>query len=1465
MKRNIKRLLASILICCSLLSLATPVMATDTTADPDTTVSVSTNSSEENSSTAGASDFSQDTDTPSGNTDEPNSDVDANDTVPGSATPSEPSDPPADKSETDASQEDTASDDAAPIELPDSLPADDEVGFNDTTDPDVEHNTDIEVGNTDTTDEEDDSSLDGAALFDLIDDDTAELLGIAVDNPASIEGIALLSNDIWAFYKSIDLGEKPNDSRNYIIHNNSFGIAIHRAYNSSEDKNYWAYCLDRYLGSNTSQDYGYTMKSLPNTPYYQVTKYAAALGYGNNSITRMQQMFGYTLNNTEAYQATQAAIWICQKVADGTYSTVNSAVSGMTIKLNPSHSDSDALNAAKAIANAALNLYNNGMSLAASKATLVSSNQTSATYRITITAKNCYGGYSATISGLTSSCSVTGSGNVTTSGVKSFSSTTANGTDTITIVLPKGTTSKTYSVTLNLKSYNQNYASNNSVLFADADSSSKQNFMVTGAGGLTPLSTTVSLSMQVDRLKNGRADITKKDAKTGEVVPGIVFALYEYSAKTNSYVNTGITATTNANGVASFTSMQYSADNLGRYRIFEAGTSKTHQVWTSPYVLFFNVGNGDYFYHSSAASDVSTKQTVSQNASGAYDFSFAVTAYDNPITGSLTMMKSDAETGKPLAGCTFELFERSVPTAWTDSGGTWVSTGKTAVTDSTGRAVFSNLTVTSKNVGKYQVREVSAPDGYEVDTSFQANIKLGTGYYQYSSMFTSTVSGWLKNGESATGSINGQTKTLVSAKSSSGGGFDFTVYMGDRHRVEWDAIIVYKLAKDPDGNTTYLSGTTFDLLEKQADGTWSKCCTLADISLNPGRYTIPKDDNGNPTYALQPGTTYKVVETAAPNGVINTGWESEEFVWAGTSDVEISYTCEDKIPTGAIQVKKTDAETGFPLAGLEFTVSAAEEISYTLNGQPSVLYQKGETIGTMTTGADGTASMDDLYYGSYLIKETSPLPNYKLEDVSFTAVVGAPEGYDSSNTYPESAAIGVTVYSGIATVTDYEEYHAAEHAKYVKDSDGYVIRYNRNADGTYTPAPDGSYAEVEYASVTNAPLHPKMAVAKLTDRTTDPQGGAVDFDAETGRYTEDKIPGTYFNGQTVTFTLTATNTGNVDLYNLYMMDVMSDSIWTVVENRDPQNTDSDVRTTDVTFRTADGTELAAGSTVETTLGNTVTITGVTYNDVSRAYIIDFDQLAADDSVSFYMTFTLYNYDNVNKNALPNDVYLFGQYLNHGTSGDLTDVPGGGEDEYDCHDKDAINVVALGSITIHKTNTDGQAVEGADFQLTDKNGTAVQFVLLEDGSYAATVTAENGDWVPAAQSGKDVTDNLISDKNGTIELTALPFGEYDLTELQTASSYTLLEEPIHITLPYTVVGAEDTSSDDVFYVPGTDGNGVNYYYHLTYDISNSAAFRLPATGGTPILLWLTAAGCLMSGISIILFGSQRKKRRNKNPI
>ena len=78
--------------------------------------------------------------------------------------------------------------------------------------------------------------------------------------------------------------------------------------------------------------------------------------------------------------------------------------------------------------------------------------------------------------------------------------------------------------------------------------------------------------------------------------------------------------------------------------------------------------------------------------------------------GSLTINKTDADTGKALAGVTYRLFD---------------STGNKIVdvtTDTDGKAVFADLPL-----GSYTYQEISAPEGYVVDdTKYPITITTGT-------------------------------------------------------------------------------------------------------------------------------------------------------------------------------------------------------------------------------------------------------------------------------------------------------------------------------------------------------------------------------------------------------------------------------------------------------------------------------------------------------------------------------------------------------------------------------------------------------------------------------------------------------------------------------------------------------------------------------------------------------------------
>ena len=78
--------------------------------------------------------------------------------------------------------------------------------------------------------------------------------------------------------------------------------------------------------------------------------------------------------------------------------------------------------------------------------------------------------------------------------------------------------------------------------------------------------------------------------------------------------------------------------------------------------------------------------------------------------GSLTINKTDADTGKALAGVTYRLF---------DSAGNKIAD---VTTGADGKAVFSDL-----SLGSYTYQEISAPEGYVVDdTKYPITITTGT-------------------------------------------------------------------------------------------------------------------------------------------------------------------------------------------------------------------------------------------------------------------------------------------------------------------------------------------------------------------------------------------------------------------------------------------------------------------------------------------------------------------------------------------------------------------------------------------------------------------------------------------------------------------------------------------------------------------------------------------------------------------
>ena len=86
-----------------------------------------------------------------------------------------------------------------------------------------------------------------------------------------------------------------------------------------------------------------------------------------------------------------------------------------------------------------------------------------------------------------------------------------------------------------------------------------------------------------------------------------------------------------------------------------------------------------------------------------------------------------------------------------------------------------------------------------------------------------------------------------------------------------------------------------------------------------------------------------------------------------------------------LHLSKEDSETGrsaqgdATLEGAVYGLYAREVVTHP-DGVSGVLYPKDAQVATMTTDADGNASVSDLYPGKYYVKEITPPEGYVLDE-----------------------------------------------------------------------------------------------------------------------------------------------------------------------------------------------------------------------------------------------------------------------------------------------------------------------------------------------------------------------------------------------------------------------------------------------------------------------------------------------------
>ena len=126
--------------------------------------------------------------------------------------------------------------------------------------------------------------------------------------------------------------------------------------------------------------------------------------------------------------------------------------------------------------------------------------------------------------------------------------------------------------------------------------------------------------------------------------------------------------------------------------------------------------------------------------------------------------------------------------------------------------------------------------------------------------------------------------------------------------------------------------------------------------------------------------------------------------------------------------------------------------------------------------------------------------------------------------------------------------------------------------------------------------------------------------------------------------------------------------------------------------------------------------------------------------------------------------------------------------------------------------------------------------------------------------KDVKGNTVrqisTDKNGVARFADLPYGKYQITEVKTLPGYSLLTEPLDVTLPaeYTEeeAGKQKIDTANVFYSPK---EGKYYITQLSYSVSDSAVLKMPDAGNGRYLAGMS--GIVLIGAAVWYYSVRRR--------
>ena len=342
--------------------------------------------------------------------------------------------------------------------------------------------------------------------------------------------------------------------------------------------------------------------------------------------------------------------------------------------------------------------------------------------------------------------------------------------------------------------------------------------------------------------------------------------------------------------------------------------------------------------------------------------------------GSLTINKTDADTGKALAGVTYRLF---------DSAGNKVAD---VTTGTDGKAVFSDLPL-----GSYTYQEINAPSGYVVDsTKYQITITasaLNITATRTNALGKASVEISKVDADSDT-PLQGAGFRLYDASGSqvaegytdANGKLTFTgLKLGSYTCKEFQAPAGYELddtafsvAMNQNGQTLKVTREnklitgSIEILKVDADTKQPLAGVVYRLFDADGNEIADgtTDTNGKVTFDnLKPGS-YSYQEISTVDGY---QLDATKYDFSLTSEnLNVKVTRENKPVKGCLTVRKVDV-TGSPLAGAELLLETSTD------------GKNWTEVGKITTDKTGIAQWNDLKIGvQYRVTETKAPAGYTL-------------------------------------------------------------------------------------------------------------------------------------------------------------------------------------------------------------------------------------------------------------------------------------------------------------------------------------------------------------------------------------------------------------------------------------------------------------------------------------------------------